>query len=93
MGELFKLLGLGLFFTYNDGENAQKGGGCLLLTILFVGAGLIYLINCFLKSDIVGKDVKDVIVTVLMVILIPTGIYCLWKFIKYSIEAEKEKNR
>ena len=25
--------------------------------------------------------------------LIPTGIYCLWKFIKYSIEAEKEKNR
>ena len=93
MGELFKLLGLGLFFTYNDGENAQKGGGCLLLTILFVGAGLIYLINCFLKSDIVGKEEKDVIVTVLMVILIPVGIYCLWKFIKYSIEAEKEKNR
>ena len=24
MGELFKLLGLGLFFVYNDGENAQK---------------------------------------------------------------------
>ena len=93
MGELFKLLGLGLFFVYNDGENAQKGGGCLLLTILFVGAGLIYLINCFLKSDIVGKDVKDVIVTILMVILIPVGIYCLWKFIKYSIKAKKKKNR
>ena len=93
MGELFKLLGLGLFNVYNDGENAQKGGGCLLLTILFVGGGLIYLINCFLKSDIVSKDAKDVIVTVLMVILIPAGIYCLWKFIKYSIEAQKEKNR
>lgn len=91
MGELFKFLGWGLFNVYNDGENAQKGGGCLMLIILFVGVGLLFLLQEFLKSNLISKEVKDVVVTILMIILVPLGIFCLWKFIKYSIEAEREK--
>ena len=91
MGELLKFLGWGLFNVYNDGENAQKGTGCLMLTILLVGGGLLFLLQEFLKSNLISKEVKDVAVTILMIILVPIGIFCLWKFVKYSIEAEREK--
>ena len=91
MGELLKFLGWGLFYVYNDGEKTQKRGGCLMLTILLVGGGLLFLLQEFLKSNLISKEVKDVVVTILMIILVPLGIFCLWKFIKYSIEAEREK--
>ena len=91
MGELFKFLGWGLFNVYNDGENAQQGGGCLLLTILLVGGGLIYLILAFLNSDLISDSARIIIAKVLQVLLIPLLIFCIYKFIKYSIQAAKEK--
>jgi membrane protein DedA with SNARE-associated domain len=66
MFDALKIVLYGLLNVYNDGENTQKGCGCLTIIALLVFAGIFTLIN---ESKLPDSD-KVIFYVIILVILV-----------------------
>ncbi len=83
MFDALRIVLYGLFNVYNDGENSQKGCGCITVLILLVFSGIFTLIN---ESNI-SNQAKAIIYGIIIVILVAILIWMAW------IELKKRRNK